>query len=339
MRFLGRFLFALAMTCCAYVAPLRAVNPEGDFRDGLFAPIVVDAREWKMDQLRSSAAVRGYDALVLGSSRSMQLGGDFDARYGTHAYNFAVDSAHVEDYLAIYHWAKQIGIRPRVLAVGIDLEALHDSDRVDERYERNPELIGALGETPEWRRGVDAFGTDVQKYKRMFTTWYVRDTVQSVRVHLSSDTPPEIEALEADGVLRYPRWDAQRAAGTFDLKAEIASCVPPYIDRFRDMHGLSAWRTGLLEQLLKEAAADGVLVIGWLTPLHAQTIAELSKSTSYATLREHAVAMLADLSTRYGVRWRDLSEPASFAATADGWYDCAHPDASNLARLIAALPK
>ena len=45
MRFLGRFLLALALICCAYVAPLRAVNPEGDFRDGLFAPIVVDARE------------------------------------------------------------------------------------------------------------------------------------------------------------------------------------------------------------------------------------------------------------------------------------------------------
>ena len=339
MWFLGRFLAALAIVSSLYVIPLRAVNPEGDFREGLLAPIVVDARETKMSQLRSGADVRAYDALVLGSSRSMQLGPEIDARYGTHAYNFAVDNAHTEDYLAIYHWAKSVGLHPRLLAIGVDLEALHDSDKTDERYDRNPELIGALGGRTEPQRTFDALSTEVQKYKRMFTTWYVRDAVQSVRVQLSSELPPQIEALGDDGLLRYPRWDAQRAAGTFALASEITACIPLYVDRFRDMHGFSARRTGYLDQLMREAAADGASVVAWLTPVRQETIDALASSTEYARLVKDGAALLQGIAARAGARWRDLSDPASFGASNDGWYDCAHPDRSNLARLVSALPR
>ena len=339
MAFLPRFLAALAVACCVYIVPLRAINPEGDFRDGLLAPIVIDAREWKMSQLSSPAQRAGIDALVLGSSRSMQLGPELDARYGVHAYNLGVDSAHAEDYLALYRWAKGVGIRPRVLAIGLDLEALDDSDRVDERYARNPELVGALGDRSELQQRVDALGTELQKYKRMFTTWYLADTARSVQVHvLSKDVPPEIEALGLDGVVRYPRWDAERAAGTFDLERSIADCLPLYDDRFRDMHGLSAWRLGLLEQLFSEARTDGVSVVVWLTPLHPRTVGRLTSTTAYARLVRSAADEVARLAPRYGARWRDLSDPATFDATADGWYDCAHLDASNLKRLVAALP-
>jgi hypothetical protein len=339
MAFLRRFLVALALLSVLYVAPLRAVNPEGDFRDGLFAPIVIDAREWKMSQVRAMPDRGAYDALVLGSSRSMQLGPEIDTRYGVHAYNFAVDSAHVEDYLAIYRWSKQVGMAPRLIALGLDLEALHDADIVDERYARNAELAGALAERGGAQRALDALRTEVSKYRRMFTTWYVRDAAQSVRVHLSAQLPPAIEALGERGVISYPRWEGQRAAGTFDLRAEIASCLPLYEERFRDMRGLSAWRAGLLEELLRETRADGVAVVVWLTPLHADTVEHLRAGTRYSALRAGADALLATLAARYGASWRDLSEPASFDATPDGWYDCAHVDARNLARLAAALPR
>lgn len=336
MAFLTRFVICLCVVAAAVVTPLRSVNPEGDFRDGLLPPIVIDARTSKMGQLRSGSAL--YDALVLGSSRSMQLGPQLDAKYGTHAYNFAVDSAHIEDYLAIYHWAKRIGLRPRLLAIGLDLEALHDSDKVDERYERNSELVGALGDRSVFQSAVDTVGTEAGKYRRMFTTWYVRDAAQSVRVHLSARLPPEIEALGSDGLLSYPRADAERAVGSFDLDREIASCLPLYVDRFRDMRALSAWRSGLLEQLLREAQADGTRVIAWLTPLHGATIDRLSSTTAYPRLVREANDLMKELSARYGVAWRDLSDPRSFGATATGWYDCAHLDQTNLGRLANALP-
>lgn len=340
MAFLPQLLVTLAAVCAVYVAPLRAVNPEGDFRDGLFAPIVVDAREWKMSQL-SAAADRGrIDALILGSSRSMQIGpAELDQRYGVRSYNLAVDNAHAEDYLALYHWAKRIGIQPRSIFVGLDLEALHDADKPDERYERNPELLGALGERSQLQTVLDSVGTEVQKYKRMFTPWYVRDAAHSVQVHLSARIPVEIEAMDANGVLRYPRWDAERQSGTFDLKSEIDACIPLYLDRFRDMHGLSQWRRGLLEQLLREARADGVAVVAWLTPVHRATASRLRDVSAYVELLSDASALLSDLGERYGVQVRDLSDPESFGATSDGWYDCAHLDASNIARLVAALPR
>jgi hypothetical protein len=339
MSFLPRFLVALAITSVAYATPLRAVNPEGDFSNGVFAPIVVDAREFKMAQLRGDPAAVRYDALVLGSSRSMQIGPELDARYGTHSYNFAVDSAHAEDYLAIYHWVKRLGLRPRLLAIGVDLEALHDSDKVDERYERNVELVGALGDRSALQRDLDAAVTELQKYKRMFTAWYAADAARSLRVHLSTELPPQIEALGSDGLLSYPRWEAQRRAGTFDLRTEVASCLPLYVDRFRDMRGLSSWRSGLLAQLFSEAAADGAVVVAWLTPLRPETIELLGATTEYPRVRAQASSFLADLASRNGARWRDLSDPTSFGATADGWYDCAHLDATNLTRLIAFLPK
>jgi hypothetical protein len=339
MSFLARFGLALVVVSVVYVIPLRLVNPEGDFRDGLLPPIVVDARAWKMSELRAGGDVRKYDAIVLGSSRSMQLGREIDARYGVHTFNFAVDSARAEDYLAIYHWAKRIGMAPRVLALGLDLEALDDADQPDERYSRNAELVGALGERDPAAAAIDALANTVGSYKRMFSTWYVADAARSVSVHLAPSLPPEIEAIGDDGVLRYPRWDAQRAAGTFDLGREIAPCIPLYIERFRDMHALSTWRMGLLEQLLREARDDGVTVVVWLTPLHAQTIERLSSSTGYAPLTDLAKNAVGTLATRYGARFRDLSDPASFGATAEGWYDCAHLDQTNLVRLVQALPR
>lgn len=336
MTFLGRFALALLVVSVSYVAPLRLVNPEGDFRESLLPPIVVDARAWKMSQLRASD-VRAYDALVFGSSRSMQLGPQLATRFGVHAYNFAVDNAHVEDYLALYHWSKRIGIVPRLLTIGLDLEALHDSDVTDERYSRDAELVGALGDRSAVVAALDSAITELQKYKRMFTTWYVTDAVHSVRVRIAPALPPETEVIRADGVLGYPRWEAERAAGTFDLEREIAACLPLYVDRFKDMRALSSWRLGLLEQLLTEARADGVGVVMWLTPLHEGTIARLTQTTDYPRLVRLAAQTVGDLAARYGARFRDLSEPASFGASATGWYDCAHVDPSNLERLSDAL--
>ena len=56
------------------------------------------------------------------------------AATGFRAFDFAVEGARAEDYLVLYRWVRARGIRPRVVVIGLDVEALHDDDRPEPRY-------------------------------------------------------------------------------------------------------------------------------------------------------------------------------------------------------------
>lgn len=93
----------------------------------------------------------------------------------------------------------------------------------------------------------------------------------------------------------------------------------------------------MLEELLDEARADGVVVTMWITPLHPMTTATLTQTTQYVVLRQRTADYVDELRVRYGIRTFDFSDPARFGAEAGGWYDCAHVDSTNADRLVKKL--
>jgi hypothetical protein len=339
MRFVAAFVAAAAGLSAVLVGLAWLVDPRDDFGTGLFPVVVSDARREKVERFVSYDRERPVQGIVLGSSRSMKLAPrSLEAVFGLRFFNFSVDSARAEDYLALYRWTRRQGGSIRLVIVGLDVEALHDDDTPDATLQSNAALRTALeGRQLGWNERLMQI---VRRYKAVFTTAYVSDIAWAVRLELSR-APGEARAavFEADGYLRYPRWEGQRAAGTFDLEREIERCLPKYRRRFEGMTHLSSRRRQELQTLIAEARGDGARVIVWLTGIHPRTARYLETRTRYGALLGEVREYLGELHRSLGVDVRDYSEPSAYGGTLSGWYDCGHIDEIDASRVAASLAR
>ena len=344
MKFLGVFLLALVGLAASYLAMVRVVDARAELGDPLkprlFPTVVINSRTEKMRLFQARRQAGEITGLVLGSSRAMKLKPtDLNRATGLRFFNFAVDSACAEDYLAIYRWAVSCGERPKLLLLGLDIEALHDNDAFDERLAQNGLLLAALGaDGPAPPRGWQSLLRTFGRWKATLTLDYWRDTRRAIKARLR---PPATEKLfsrlEADGYLRYPKWEWERANGRFDVNERIQASCPEYLERFGDMKSLSPRRQALLEKLISEARAGGTEVRIWITTLHPVVVERLEEKTRYRDLLQATRRYLKDLAGRYGIAVFDFSTPELFGGSLTGWYDGAHLDEGNLALLTERL--
>ena len=339
MRFVALFLAVLTVLGTALAVAGRVVDPRDDFGGGVCPPVTMDSRREKMRLFTAYAASGGVGGLILGSSRSMKLDPkDLEARLGVRFFNFSVDSARAEDLLAIYRWARRQGVTLRHLVIGLDVEALHDVEASDPRLEGNGELGAALAGGGRSAGPLARLAEAAARYEAVFTATYVEDLARSVArcLRRSSGKRPLTE-FGRDGYLHYVKLEAERAAGTFDVDRRIGESLGEYVIRFRDMRGLSPKRARDLETLIREATADGLTVKIWLTTLHPRTAQYLGERTAYANLLERTRAYLAHLGATYGADTYDYSSPDRYGGSLTDWYDGAHIDEKNAARVAAGL--
>jgi hypothetical protein len=344
MRFLAVFLAAAAALAALYAGIARAVDPRGEFGSGVFPVVESDARAEKMRLFRAYAAEAAPSGLILGSSRAMKVHPrTLERATGQRFFNFAVDNARAEDYLAIYRWVRQQGVRPRLLVVGLDVEALHDDDRAEASLLHDGALMATLGNGGPAERGLlapfrgSAAVRLAKQYKATFTIEYLNDMVTAARLLLfPRSRPVPLMEFEPDGYLRYRRWELQRAAGRFRFDQDLERCLTKSLGRFEAMTRLSGRRRAYVQELADEARADGVRMVVWITTLHPLTTRYLEGHTSYAALldgtREYLRSLAAD-----GVAGFDFSRPEAYEGTESGFYDCLHIDETNADRVMAAL--
>jgi len=341
MRFVPVFLVALAIASGMLVLAGRVVDPRGDFGDGVCPQVTMDSRRDKMRLFRAYAGSGGVGGLILGSSRSMKLDPkELESRLGVRFFNASVDSARTEDLLAIYRWVRHQGVSVRYLVVGLDVEALHDAEASDPRLEGNGELLAALAGDVHSAGPLARLADATVPYKAMFTASYVEDLARSVArcLRRSSGKRPLTE-FERDGYLRYVKLEAERTAGTFDVDRRITDSLGEYVTRFRDMRALSPRRAQDLETLIREARGDGATVKVWLTTLHPRTAQYLGEKTAYTELLARARSYLVHLGDTYGIDTYDDSSPERYGGTLTDWYDGAHIDEKNAARVAAQLAR
>src|SRR5438128_1064149 len=103
-------VLTLVALCSAYLALVRVVDPRGEFRTGLFPRVTADARRDKMELFLRLQHRMPIEGLVLGSSRSMKLRpSTLKKETGLSFFNYSVEGAKAEDYLAIFRWAVSTG--------------------------------------------------------------------------------------------------------------------------------------------------------------------------------------------------------------------------------------
>jgi hypothetical protein len=317
---MGWFLVVVVGCCAMFGLALSVVDPRGDFDTGMSPVVVRDSRRAKMKLFVAFNARTPVEGIILGSSRSMKISPRvLTAATGLTFFNFSVESARTEDYLAIYRWVRAHDARPRAVVIGLDVEALHDRDTPDDRLQRNAALRN-LVDAPD-----SALWSLLSASKSMFTIAYVKDASRSVWQALRGSERP-LSGFDADGYLRYFQWESQRAQGVPVFEDNLERCLRLYLARFEDMHGLSTTRKRHLESALLEARADGARAVAWVTPLHPVTTGFLEQRTRYGALLALTRAYLAELHVKLGIPVHDFSAPAGYGGTGAGWYDCAHAD-------------
>lgn len=319
----------------AYLILAVVVDPRALFGTGLVPPAVLHSRKLKQELFRSFLHKGPVDGLVLGSSRSMLVAPAQLERMGCGRwFNFAVDSARSEDYLAVFRWSMEQGARPRHLLIGLDVEALHNAVGNDERLRTTPSLMAALGSSrPDRLRRMLASWVAVSE--AVMSDAHARGIVASLLAW--SRGTVEKSRFEQDGVMRYLRWENDRKQGRFDLERNIEQSRLEYSKRFADMTALSGDRISALERLLSEAGQAGTQVIIWITPLHPRVVTSLEGESKYRELLRATQSLLSVLGRNPGVRVRDFSDARAFSAGDDGWWDGAHLNEQNAARLTSGL--
>jgi hypothetical protein len=264
----------------------------------------------------------------------------FEAALGIPFFNFSVDSARAEDYLAIYRWVRQQGVHLKYLIIGLDIEALDNNDVPDARLVANDVLqheLSGTGAIPSSSREAELRAA-ICRYKSTYALSYLSDVCRSVRVSLQpAERRLPAGEFEPDGYLRYRKWERERARGTFSADREITASLPEYLRRFSDMTALSPRRQAYLEEVIKEAQQDGTRVTVWLTSIHPRASRLLSEKTEYHRLLLRTRSYLQRLGASYHVDISDCSDPALYGGTLSGWYDCGHIDESNATLVTARL--
>lgn len=324
--------FVASYLLCAVV-----IDPRGYFNVNIFPVVTLDSRLDKMKLFVSFNQQRPVEGLVLGSSRSMKIcPSELLERVGQRFFNFSVDSARVEDYVALYRWARSRDPQLKTVLIALDVEALHDDDQLNVRLKNNPALMWALDQGA--RRSPA--GTELQdglcRLKEIFSRHYTRDMVLSV---LAPFRPRDTSFMtfDIDGFLHYPLWEREVSERTFSLRAHVADSREEYKRRFGGMLDLSKRRRHLLEELFREARRDGVVVVLWITPIHPDVADYLSRETRYRLVLEKTRTYVNALRVSYGIRTYDFSSPALFGGTNSGWYDGAHIDATNASVIAVRL--
>ncbi len=323
------FLAAVVTFFALVLVSMHVVDPRGDFGTGIFPVVVRDSRATKMQLFRAMHSRQPVEGFILGASRSMKLSPEQLTRLsGVRFFNFAVDSARGEDYLAIYRWVRQQGATPRLLIIGLDVEALHDNDKFDSRLAKNRALRQTLSDTRSW-----AMLDRISAYKNALSVEYLKDALLVLRRSLRPGDH-EVFHFEADGYLNYVQWDIDRARGISVFERRLTTCLEEYEARFHRMTTLSTRRKGYLEETIRQARGDGARVIVFLTPLHPVTVRYVERRTPYKDLLRQTQIYLGELGARFDISVFDYSDPSRYNGTLGGWYDCGHTDEQDSA-LIA----
>ena len=334
MGFLRACLLSLLCTSAAYLGLAWLVNPRGELGPSLFPEIIPNIRAEKIALFEAYDRQAPVVGIVLGSSRTMKLPPAlFEARTGLRFFNFGVHAAIPQDYLAIYHYLRLRGARPKLVVLGLELNAFHPENAAAYDFESNLVLRSALSGQPT--TGLERWLHRATLLKRAFTPSYVLDIGKSVEVVLRPIDP--YARYEPDGRMVYLRWEREIRSGTFAREKLVDDCLAGEERSFRTYDREDEVQVRYLGRLLDEATADGTTIVLWLTPLHPRLAQALDESPLMRANLSRARARLEELAKAHGVRLVDLARAEAYGGDATGWYDCVHYSDSDAAKIVDAL--
>jgi hypothetical protein len=327
--FVRTFLVSFLVLLLVATALTLLVDPLGRFGTGLLPPLLTNDRDQKATLYRSRHP--RPEIVVLGSSRSKTLPpACFERLTGRPAFNFAVNGAGSEDFLAILRFVRaQPGDSVRELFIGVDPETLQGTGGATRALTAS-RLLGPFQPAEVVARQRLTLGSDLLGWQA------VSAAARSLASHAQSRSAPEIR-LDPDGLQRYPLAEAELRSGTFPTAERVTGSIPGILSRYESFPGLDTDRVSTLRQFVSEAKQAGLPVTAFIPPIHP-ALARAASRTAWTPRTAETVALLRALERDGGLRY---VETRSLPVDSTQFIDAIHflgPVADRIAEALTAAP-
>lgn len=343
MRFIIVFLATAILLLGATAAVNYFVNPYAIYPPRWLAPVSSNDLERALRELEEPAAQPAL--LVLGSSRSSRLRPqDLECYTGLTSMNAAYAGATPEGYFALTAYLVENKTPPKILLVGVDIEAFQIAAKFGDKVTGVPRLKRYLEDTnilqEQWQDG-----TNLVSWAQLNDA--LRVLARAQNINLNPTAPLDrawnkmVNALapkqNANNAVKIPK--AQRPAKQVDNRAEItpALVIQHYQSRFSGYTSLSTEQQTYFEDLLKLARARDIKVKLFITTLHPDLIKVLDEQGFYPKRYADVRAWLTELQPTYGFDFYDFATPDKFGGNTQDFFNLSHIDEINSARAIRAM--
>jgi len=319
-RFLRTFLVAFIAAALLIAAINFVVDPTDVFHTGLFPPVTWVDRDEKsvfFTQMQPKPQL-----LILGSSRMMKMNpACATSLSGLKTFNFAVNDARAEDYVAILGFVSDHGGAPKRILIGIDSEGLSNAP-FDWRLANSKYLSRYLPVRPSKFSHLG---------ENLLSRIQLAASMSSVRHVLTHQT--ETIRVGPDGYLTYIDLEAAKSRGTFDLRREIRVSITGYATSFEHFDGLSPVRVAMLHDFFTQCHAKGIQVDAVIPPLHPDVLAAMERTPVRARIADTA-RMLRQFEAEGLLHYIDVTTIDRFGGDPDRFFDGIHMEEWNSSRIL-----
>lgn len=346
MRFTITFLGTVFLLLAAAAAINYFVNPYAVYPTRSLAPVSGNDLERALRELEDPAAQP--ELVVFGSSRSFRLRPqDLECYSGLRSANQAYTGATPEGYFALASYLVENKPAPKMMIVGVDVEAFQPDAKRGDKIQSIPRLQRYLNGLSRLENlWLDV--TNLVSYSQLNDA--ARAVARSVGIEpdpvasLEQAWQTFVNALMPDKTAnaaptKQTEPKSQRPAKTVENRAELSPelVMEHYQNRFRGYTSLSTEEQGYFEALLRLAREKNIPAKVFITTLHPQLIEVLNKQGFYPKRYADVRGWLQGLSQQYAFEFYDFSTPDKFGGNAADFFNLSHIDEINSARLIGAM--
>ncbi|WP_437759675.1 non-ribosomal peptide synthetase [Sorangium sp. So ce1389] len=270
---------------------------------------VVTVRSFKAEAYLGSS--RRHDLLILGSSRSMNLGSRVAAELGYRSFNFSVNRARAEDYHAALHRVLGAGkAELRRVLVGIDVDSLSNATPFpDPALAECAELRGCLDARD--RRACEESGRSPDRFEHLLR----RQRRESEAHRVFTYDPESGDQIFLNSNIHHTRqrtFMSRSPESYFNtLSLQLAGFTALHRPRLR-----------YLRRVVSLCRARGIEVTCFLNPMHPRLVEFAVEHTTYAARRRELEAFFARRLPETPLV--DCSVPSRFGGDDDDFEDAGH---------------
>lgn len=280
-------------------------------------------QKYYVEQLSSSK-----DVLVLGSSRSMNIG----ARQfpGKAFFNASVSGATLEDYYAIIQLYRARNLLPNMIVLGVDPWIFNQNNGQTRWKSLEAEYRQSLFlKKPGEVRLTPAGGKNLSRYQQLFSLDYFQASIKTKKrkargYYATSDTQLDVNIRIADGSISYRREFALRKTEEVsEVARRMAAKKPLYsLDKFSELDPTYISR---FEGLIARLREEGVEVVLFLPPYHPDMYAAMMNKGSSALLVAEAERYIRRFAEQQHLFVLGAYAPDSALCDRDEFFDEMHP--------------
>lgn len=324
VRFAIAFFTTLGLVLLTTALINAVVNPYAIYPTQWFPPVAVNDLDRAVDMLQNPALEP--QLVVFGSSRSSRLRPrDLECYSGLTSANASFSNATPDSYYALASYMLDIKPSPKMMIIGVDVEAFQPPEKFGDRLGNVPRLQKYL--RPNRLEGTWFDAT------QLFSFAQLSDSVRDVQHTLQPTPAADANTSPQDKTDNAPPLKIIENSEESTPKRAIQS----YEKRFGDYTALSQDQKDYFEALVKLATDKHIALKIFITPLSPTLIDDLTRQGMYPQRHLDVRNWLTQLRGKYPFEFYDLSTIDTFGGNDKDFYNLAHINDVNSARLIGVL--